>query len=410
MVGRRITCADCGTQFVAEADPFSGPHASEPLDTRGGPGRAGSRRASGTGAARWTLLGLGAVVVLGVAGYFAYQHFIVDHHPARKAAEMEALHYLPASSYVVVGIDVRNSLAKPEFAELFKKHLAANRNLNLTELLQGTLGLRLEDLDHVVLSVSKNESPAGMAPPGKAGAKKSEPDAETLVLQTRAVYDRGLILRKSKAGPAQKAQGKEYFRLPDNKDYSIVYMPSDRIVVLARGSDSQLGSIFRVDGRKPSLSNDTMTLLQHVGKAHAWMVTTLGPLRQQLPAGVPNHFQLARAFGFWIKSQGDRADLSLGMVCHDWDTARRLAGSFEKSTALWRKQVHFLPGTELQDIAREALDNLHFSSRESMFWGTTRLRMATLGKLPALPMPGVGALHQPGAPPRPPGGPKKGKP
>jgi hypothetical protein len=409
MVGRRITCADCGTQFVAEADPFSGPHAADPLDMRRGPGQTGYRRARGTAAARWALF-LGGMVLLTAAGYFVYQHFIVDHHPARKAVEMEALRYLPASSYVVVGIDVRNSLAKPEFAELFKKHLAANKPLQLAELLQSNLGLRLEDIDHLALSLSKTGSPAGIRLVGKLAGKKPQSEIEILVLQTRLPYDRTLVLRKSKAGPAQKARGKEYFRLADDTDYSILYLPADRIVVLAKATDKDLPLFLGLDGTKPSLSEETMNMLRPIGKAHVWVVAALGPLRQELPAGVANNLVLGRGLSLWIKSQGEGADLSMGMVCQDGDMARRLAGSLEKSKAVFRKQVHMIPGAELQEIAREAMDNLHFSSQDNVFWGTTRLRLTTLAKLPALPLPGVGALHRPGPPPKPPGGPKKGKP
>jgi hypothetical protein len=392
MLGRRITCADCGTEFVAQADPFSMPGLSGQDDPRARRGVSSRRRPAGNPAGKVVLI-LGAVLVLGVAGYFVYQHFIVDRHPALKAAEMEALNYLPASSDLVVGIDVNNSLAKPEFAEVFKKHLAQNNALNLTEVLQEFLGLRIEDLDHVAFSRSDGHLPGGIPPHRKRAVNKHQARTETLVLKTKAAYDRGRVLKKIKAGPAQTLQGKEYFRLPDNDDFSILYMPSETIIVLAKVPDNRLGTILSLEGSKPSLSEDTLTMLRQIGKAHAWAVMMLGPQHKGLPAGIPNDFLFARGFGCWVKSQGEQVDVAVGMICHDGPTAKRLAGELEKAKTGIRQKVDFLIRGSHKNVADEALNNLHFSHGENVVWGSTRVRIANLRSLPVIPLPAA-AQHR----------------
>src|SRR5262249_30755696 len=240
MIGRRMNCADCGTEFVAQVDPFSQPNFSGSDDFPGGGRRSGLRRRGGNSAARLALC-VGAVVLLGAAGYFVYQHFFVDKHPALKAADMEALNYLPGSSQIVLGVDVGNSLTRPEFAELFKKQLARNKTLNLAEVLHNTLGLRLEDLDHVAAGFGMGGAKGGIALLRRPAGKVPETTSETLVLKTRLPYDRGRLLKKVNAGPAQQAQGKEYFRLPAGAGFSFLYLPTDRMIVLAKMKKSKLG-------------------------------------------------------------------------------------------------------------------------------------------------------------------------
>ncbi len=394
MVGRRLTCADCGTEFVAQVDPFSNPNFSGSDDFPRGTRRSGLRRPAGGSAARLALF-VGAVALLGAVCYFVYQHFFVDKHPALKAADMEALNYLPASSQVVMGVDVGNSLARPEFAELFKKQLARNKALNLAEVLNTTLGLRLEDLDHVAAGLSLAGPRGGIPLPPVAG-KVPEPDSETLVLKTRRPYDRARLLRKSKAGPPQTAQGKEYFRLPDGTGFGYLYLPAERIIVLARVKKSRLGTILDLEGSKPVLGADIMALLQQIGKAHAWAVFKLKPLPQQLPARGFMGILRSRAAGFWVKSQGERVDLTVGLVCHDRETARNLATSCEKSKAELRRVADLWPGNRHREIMDEVVENLHFDHANDIFWGGTRVSMASLLKLPGFDANAFGAPHQKG--------------
>jgi hypothetical protein len=397
MIGRRLNCADCGTEFVAQVDPFSRPNFSGSDDFPGGGQRSGLRKPGSSSAARLALF-VGAVVLLGGAGYFVYQHFFVDKHPALKAADMEALNYLPGSSQVVLGVDVGNSLARPEFAELFKKQLAGNKTLNLAEVLHNTLGLRLEDLDHVAAGFSMGDARGGIAPLPLPAGKVPETTSETLVLKTRLPYDRGRLLKKVKAGPAQKAQGKEYFRLPDSAGFNFLYLPADRMIVLAKVKKSRLGDILDLEGSKPALAEDVMALLRQVGKAHAWAVVKLNPVQQQLPVGVGpmGNILRSRAAGFWLKSQGDRVDLTVGLVCHDPQTARQLAGAFEQSKANLRQTAGLWTGNRHQEILDEIVKNLQFDHANNIFWGGTKVSITSLLKLPAFNPDAIGGKGRPG--------------
>jgi hypothetical protein len=397
MIGRRLNCADCGTEFVAQVDPFSQPNFSGSDDFPGGRRSSGLRRPGGNPAARLALF-VGAVVLLGGAGYFVYQHFFVDKHPALKAADMEALNYLPGSSQVVLGVDVGNSLARPEFAELFKKQLARNKTLNLAEVLHNTLGLRLEDLDHVAAGFGMGGAKGGIALFPPPAGKVPETTSETLVLKTRLPYDRGRLLKKVKAGPAQKAQGKEYFRLPAGAGFSFLYLPADRMIVLAKVKKSELGSILDLEGSRPALAEDVMALLRQVGKAHAWAVVKLNPVQQQLPVGVGPMGDIlrSRAGGFWLKSQGDRVDLTAGLVCHDPKTARQLAGMFEKTKDNLRRMADFWAGNRHKEILDEMVKNLHFDYADAIFWGGTRVSITSLLKLPAFNPDAIGDKGRPG--------------
>jgi hypothetical protein len=374
MLGRPVTCPDCGTTFVAQADPFQLEPDPITLEAR--------RRAQAAG--RFALI-LITLLALGGGGFLVWWYFIIDHTPALPAADMEALQHLPSSCYLVAGVDVQNTLRVPELAGLLKQRCFRPGDTALAELLRGTLGLDLEDVDHLAYGLS-DQQPLGLFRFKRKVAVKAELPTTTLVLRTVRPMERERILRRSGAGPPQLRFGKAYHPLPGKTGFSLLHFPTEHVIVLVDVPAGQQDTVPG-PGRRPGLAYDLMNMLKQVGKAHAWVVSTRGPWPREFLDVTEEERRLGRAFACWIKVQGQKGDLGFGVVCHNWVSARRWTERLATGKPQLDARVQALAGAQNRELAREFLDNLRFNHKDGFAWALMRVRLSALQQLLSFKLP-----------------------
>jgi hypothetical protein len=113
-------------------------------------------------------------------------------------ARLVGLGYLPPDTQVVVGLHVAELLQQPA-GEDWLRHSGGDPWDSGVALLANFLGMKLDDVDHVVLGLTFDEQPRRL----------------TVVVRTRVPYDEARVRQNLQAsGSPAERQGKKLYRLP----------------------------------------------------------------------------------------------------------------------------------------------------------------------------------------------------
>src|SRR5262249_45438468 len=144
-------------------------------------------------------------------------------------ARLAALGYLPAGTSVLVGAHVAELRASPAGRELLEMPVkVAGREVRLGSL-AGWVGLKLEEIDHLVLGVKADDP---FPPPG------------LLVARTRAPYDAGEVRRALGAERAPGGGKKRLYKVepPGMRMPLVLWLADERTLVLGLVAD-HLGEV-----------------------------------------------------------------------------------------------------------------------------------------------------------------------
>ena len=216
--GQRLQCPRCHEMFLYRAGSDGAPDQYEvrPLDTIE-QAAAGSEHLEHPPAKRWSNRSVGLVILsimvamaaLGLA-YALYTKEVRrqrDHLGAlsaetspqnivQKPENLAALGYLPAETDAIAGIHVAALMAQPSMQPVLQLLRSNRAEFGIARLEQLT-GLKLEDLDEVVLSLKMQEDVIPQI---------------ILIARTRRPYDPEAVRAKLKAKRAIELQGKRVYR------------------------------------------------------------------------------------------------------------------------------------------------------------------------------------------------------
>jgi hypothetical protein len=227
---------------------------------------------------------------------------------------------------MVAGVDVATLLKDPDQTRFIRDLKEKDQNdITYSDVIQQITGLELEDLEHLAWSL--------YLPPGQEPAAGLQTMQMTMVIKTKRPYSQDKVLSGKHIGPRASLEGKEYFRLSPDVEFSSLYLPTDRILVLTSFPQSRLPEIFALDGKRCVLSNDVKTLLNKIGKSQVWTVTTLKPPADGPRPGslIPPQIRMARGFGIWFKGHKKDVTVHVGLLCQNDADALQLTNLVRES-------------------------------------------------------------------------------
>jgi hypothetical protein len=251
----------------------------------------------------------------------------VGNLPAKQASQMEAVKYLPADCGTVFGLDVADLVAAQPIWSLVEGSVTKG---------MADLGLTPQMVDHIV---------GGSSTPLKDSVSNGGANDKgygVVVFKTKSPYDAAKVKQGLKAGSAEQVAGKDIYKLPGQP--SLLYMPSDTVLVLAHLPEDKITGLVSLKGDQPAVSADMSASIAKVGQAHAWMVISGDQVKAMgsVPAGgnmppqmtsmlQPTLNALAKAKGGALsaKLQGKQVRLVSSVVCDDGNAARQLSGGLQ---------------------------------------------------------------------------------
>jgi len=289
------------------------------------------------------------------------------------SGEEDLVAYLPSDSSFLGGADLGSLMNHPGIKAQIEDRLSKDAPKVFADCKKET-GLELKELFNRVFIGSKGSLANG--PDIKLGST-------TFVVRSSVPFDQKKVAKWLSNDSPQKIKDKYYYRkIKEAPDDVVLFMPSDRVLIIGPIPEAKLESVLTNDGTKPTLAGDSVNLVRQVQTSSLWAVCpfdaaakqdlqgTLMPLAGTVPDLQPavRAFQNAKAGVVSVRLEGDKARLSLGLALASetdagaasvalqgfWDKLKGLAGS------------KFLEGLgsvskDIQTVARDALDSTRFS-------------------------------------------------
>lgn len=301
-------------------------------------------------------------------------------------ASLPALRYLPAETSVIVGVHVAEALREPagrKFLARFQPSELLAHNPQGAEVsgnLEKWTGLKLDDLDHVVLGLSLED--------------KLFPRM-TLVAQTLRRYDRDTIRDALKANRNPEPGTQNVFRFKPDKPLeafwpeALVWFADERTIVVGVPVDERkkimpepAPGIDHLPRRLRTILKDRLGPVAQawvVGQSDDWNKTSAQVLLLMMPAADRQTLEKVRAFGGTVQLSPDftvRAEFE----CADAAAAQKLEKYLVRPEAE-RKPLRLLGSRpEAADAGRELAESLKATRDEAWLTLQARARAETVRK------------------------------
>src|SRR5262249_35028843 len=123
------------------------------------------------------------------------------------------------------------------------------------------LGIPLDIVDHVVVSAKANIN--------QVAAEKNQRPV-VIVVKTKSKYDQVKLRQATNSTEELQIGGKAAYRSPGKRN--ILYMPTDRVIVLSSLPEEEFAEVVSVKGDKAVIPADILAMIGKLGQAHAWLV------------------------------------------------------------------------------------------------------------------------------------------
>jgi hypothetical protein len=375
------------------------------------PRRRRKRRKKGHGQTLAIIIGSAAIVLLFAGGvaYFVWSA-VYNRGQNKGTGREDPLAYVPADSTLVVGLDFGALMDQPVLAAQIDKVLRQSGSDNPVQDCKKNTGLEFKDLcGHVLVGSIVTSLQPGQFPP------------TTVIIQSKIPFDQNKVRDWVNDPAPRKHAGKTYYQAKGTqaRDFSWVFMPSDRILIFSGLPEDQMKSLVESEGREPALPGDVVTAIRGLENNTFWMTFTfnenvrgklvqmLAQGRNQIPAemapvadALPEAKMIALS-GDW---KNDLVSVKVSLVCAQDDVARQVTEAIQNA---WDKQIKTLLAMVPKDgqaVVQELIDNTKFSSQGAAAQLVTQFRVSAnqLAKLihPRMFAPGgIPGQGQPGMPP-----------
>jgi predicted Zn finger-like uncharacterized protein len=330
----------------------------------------------------WIPLVGGVVLLLLIAGgSIGGIWFFLNWDKNRGTGHEDPLLYVAADSAAMIGIDFGTLLNDSCVGPPIRDALLKNSQSDFEERCKKETGLEFKQLfDHVVL-VAKSGSGAS--------------NLQSMIAVSAVPFDQHQIRRSAKDAVACRFKGKTYFKVKENQ-FDLMFMPSDRIVMLTNMSEPMLQGLIAADGSTAALGGDVLDLAHTLQSNHLWVAAPLNDAAKQqfqqgfgqagpMAAGLQPLSEAvakARAFGAWASLEGDRVNLSLGLRCSDESQAKKASETLQ---TVWDKQIKGMAmfaqagvPPAARPLFKEFMDTAHCSAQGAVAHISARVAIRTL--------------------------------
>ncbi len=382
LAGKHIQCPQCGRVF---APAKAGGDASEPEveETPRSPKRKKKKSRRGL----WIGLGVGGAV-LGLLTVLAVI-WSLGVGVNQGTGEEDPLAYVPADSGVVISIEYGALLDHPELGQWVHHAMLSSGTGHAFADIKKT-GLDFRDLyDRVIIAI-----PGNLRRVGRSGT-----GSYTVIIQSRTPFSQRKIRDAAKEPRRQTIQGKSYYRVNEG-DFRILFMPSDRIVILSGLQEDQLEPVFASDGVRRLLPPEVLALADKVRGSQFWMVAPFddGMRREiqqgmQQRSGAPAELAPAlealgqgRVAAFWGALQGRQVQLNVALTCQSEQQAQQAAGAL---LDYWKQQNKGIDGLlglamlpqQVQGVTMDLMRTMKFSSQGPNLQVSAQVSQKTIADL-----------------------------
>ncbi|HMC90370.1 MAG TPA: hypothetical protein VKI17_12530 [Gemmataceae bacterium] len=341
--------------------------------------RAGKRKKDSAGsAALFLLLIFGGVFLLLAAGGGLGAYLFVNRHK-NHGPDDELLAYVPDDCPFLEGADISTLTGvSATMATEIEVYLKREINVGFVAECKKTTGYEFRDLFEYAVIANRSTRIAGPLPVTAT---------RTILLKSKVPFNQNALRDAARGATPEKHEGKTFFKM-NEAGASMMYMPSDRILILSNMNEGEMHAFVRRDGKTPALRPDALALVQKARDRNNWWA--LGVIdanaRQglQLLGTVPNvppdvkvllnHVAEAKGIEFSATFSGSPG-LHLRCTCASDAGAQRLARDGE---AMWNKNLKGLGGlgvaaflatltsNELRNACKEIINSARFGNQGSV--------------------------------------------
>jgi hypothetical protein len=279
----------------------------------------------------------------------------------RPPAELSGLGYLPPDTDVIAAVHVAEALEDPTGRLILQRFRPSqvfaegpDQAAGPTDSLQRWSGLRLEEIDHVVLGLNITNR---LLP------------RVILVVQTRQPYDPEKVRAALKARASAEGGKPLYrFQLEGQRLDAVLWLAGERTLIFGREAEDLQDVPATPRTGIEHLSRPLQTMLRErlgrvapvwvVGHAEDWDRTAARLLLASRPKEVRRTLESVKSFGVWLQfGQG----LTLNGACHcaDEKAARSLETYLVPPARAERKPLPVLGSGDAEPLARELGQSLN---------------------------------------------------
>jgi hypothetical protein len=278
--------------------------------------------------------------------------------PAKQASQVDAVKYLPANSTTIGGFDFANVFDAPP--------LKAFQNPQSDQTAVQTFGVAPQEIENMVFG-TKESIFDGIRKSGDAGEEHG-----VAVIKTKRPYDQAKVRENLHAGEAQLVEGKNVYTLPGK--FKSLYMPSDRIIILAVLPEGELAGLVNAKADKPAIAAEMSAMIGKIGQSHAWAVIAgdqfqgllnLMAGEQKLGGSAPggesakpltDALAKAKAGALSLRLQGKQVKFAASVMCEDAASSKQLTGGLQMLWGLLGSAVLEKVKSQIPNLAPLATD------------------------------------------------------
>jgi len=303
--------------------------------------------------------------------------------------------FVHSDANLVAGGDVASIMNDAIFGPILERAVAQGGNNNPIADLKRETGLEFKELFAQVavgiqLDLGNGANPLG----GLARLGGAKPPPLCLVAKSSKPFDPEKLIKSFKNATPKKRDGKTYYEYPlPAAGVLYVYVPSNRHLVLATVSETQLSTILGATKRKPAISADTISLIRGMSGNTIWLAMPLEGknrdavqqmAKQQAAAGLPGSGSLDKAKGFGFSAHLDATvfRISSYVLCNDSSAASQMVKQTEADFAKQKEQLGMLdlflgklPNTK--QAIKELLDSFKFRADGAMLVASGQITRGT---------------------------------
>jgi hypothetical protein len=330
------------------------------------------KKGGASSAALLLLLIFGGVFLLLAAGGGIGAYLFVNRH-RNHGPDDEPLAYVPADCTFLMGVDFGTlAEASPTIAGQLEQALRQRINISFLADCKKNTGVEFRELIDTML----------VAAPNQQNGPVMRAASETMILKSKLPFNQNKIRDAARSATPFTHNGKTYFKI-NEAGASMMFMPSDRILVFSNLSEPGMQALTNLDGKTPALPAETVSMAHNAQKSgNAWMVVAfdanLKRLLQLAATTAPPEYKsitsdLANAKGLelGVAANGSSVNGHLRCTCADNASAERVMKGGE---SLWNKNVKGLGGVQIaaalamlpetvRAALKEAINTARFSSQ-----------------------------------------------
>jgi hypothetical protein len=306
--------------------------------------------------------------------------------------DTEMMAFLPAETNVMVGIDVEDLMNNEKVKGYVKKITAMDGPKETMNKLKDA-GITENDVSRILLGMKADD---GAAP--AAGKQKEETVA--LVVRFKKSVDKAKIA-KSLDATEQKKNDKVYYRPNKPGSHSYVHFPSDSMLVLV-STEKQLDSVL-ANSSKVVISEEMQDISKKLSKGQIWVAFSRSAVDSELKnideakpmltlVGIPADaatkmiaaVKSMRGGGGYLKLDGDKLSIGLGIQCSDAKTASEAAESWSKAfqsdtdkSTITKAMLAQMP-TETKNAMEESQKSFKSESSGNMWEMTSSVSLGSI--------------------------------